>query len=103
MGPAVTVYATEFEKSTMLVLSQHSGGVAIRGLRLPPTIQEHLEPLLALYLGPQVGMQIAERVRETGLVWHLRSARSPRGGISETGGTSGLDADAAGDEDARAY
>jgi hypothetical protein len=41
--------------------------------RLPSTISEHVDGLLALYLGEERGKILARRLRESGLIAHLRS------------------------------
>ncbi|HEY4847686.1 MAG TPA: hypothetical protein VIH87_07785 [Methylocella sp.] len=77
-GQAVTAFAAEFPAAPLLVTSQELGEPPFEVWRLPGTIAEHVDGLLTLYLGAQRGEALARRLRDTGLIQHLRSGYDVR-------------------------
>jgi hypothetical protein len=77
-GQAVTAFAAEFAEAPLFLTSQEAGEAAFEVWRLPSTIAEHIDGLLALYLGEEGGKILARRLRESGLIAHLRSGYDAR-------------------------
>jgi hypothetical protein len=76
-GAAVAAFAAEFPTAPLFVTSQESGE-RFEVWYLPRSIAEHVDGLLTLYLGQQMGEALAKRLRETGLIQHLRSGYDVR-------------------------
>ena len=77
-GPAVAAFAAEFPAAPLFVTSQEPGDPPFEVWRLPGTIAEHVDGLLALYLGEQRGKALARRLRDIRLMQHLRSGYDVR-------------------------
>jgi hypothetical protein len=77
-GQAVTAFAAEFPAAPLFVTSQEAGETPFEVWRLPSTIGEHADGLLTLYLGEEQGEVLARRLRENGLMEHLRSGYDVR-------------------------
>ncbi len=77
-GQAVSAFAAEFPAAPLFVTSQEPGESPFEVWRLPGTIAEHVDGLLKLYLGEQRGEALAKRLRDTGLIQHLRSGYDVR-------------------------
>jgi hypothetical protein len=75
---AVYHFASEFEAAPLLITSQTSGELPFEVWRLPGSIYEHVYALLELYLGEKRAKELAIRLRNTGLLWHLRSGYDVR-------------------------
>jgi hypothetical protein len=75
---AVFAFASEFPAAPLFVTSQESAETPFEVWHLPRTIAEHVDALLALYLGRQKGETLAKRIGETGLIQHLRSGYDVR-------------------------
>ncbi|MGH6835066.1 MAG: hypothetical protein ACREC9_05855 [Methylocella sp.] len=77
-GQAVSAFAAEFPAAPLFVTSQEPGESPFEVWHLPGTIAEHVNGLLALYLGPHRGEALARRLRDSGLIQHLRSGYDVR-------------------------
>jgi len=77
-GQAVSAFAAEFPAAPLFVTSQEPGEFPFEVWRLPGTIAEHVDGLLTLYLGAQRGEALASRLRDSGLMQHLRSGYDVR-------------------------
>jgi hypothetical protein len=77
-GQAVAAFAAEFPSTPVLITSQESGEFPFMVWHLPRTVSEHVDGLLAIYLGAQRGEALASRVRALGLLPHLRSGYDVR-------------------------
>ncbi len=77
-GQAVSAFAAEFPAAPLFVTSQESGEAPFEVWRLPSTIVEHVDALLTLYMGEQRGQKLASRLRDNGLLHHLRSGYDVR-------------------------
>jgi hypothetical protein len=75
---AVSAFAAEFPAAPLFVTSQEPGEPPFEVWRLPGTIAEHVDGLLTLYLGEQQGGVLAMRLRDSGLMQHLRSGYDVR-------------------------
>ncbi len=77
-GQAVSAFAAEFPAAPLFVTSQEPGESPFEVWRLPAAIAEHVDGLLGLYLGEPRGEALARRLRDTGLMQHLRSGYDVR-------------------------
>ena len=77
-GRAVTAFSAEFPRTPIFVTSQDGAESPFSLWRLPNTISEHVDNLLAVYLGQERGEQLAKRLRESGLISYLRSGYDVR-------------------------
>jgi len=77
-GQAVAAFAAEFPVAPLFVTSQETGEAPFEVWRLPGAISEHVDGLLALYLGEERGKILARRLRQSGLTAHLRSGYDVR-------------------------
>ena len=75
---AVAGFAAEFPMAPLLITSQDSGEPPFEVWRLPRTVAAHVDGLLMLYLGQERGISLAERIRDIGLIEHLRSGYDVR-------------------------
>ncbi len=91
-GQAVSAFAAEFPTAPLFVTSQETGEPPFEVWRLPVTIAEHVDGLLALYLGEERGKELAQRLRDCGLIRYLCSGYDVRLVIdiaeADPGGTS---------------
>jgi hypothetical protein len=77
-APAVTSFTAEFPEAPVFVTSQESGELPFEVWYLPRSIGEHIDGLLAVYLGPERGEALATYIRSTGLITYLRSGYDVR-------------------------
>jgi hypothetical protein len=75
---AVLAFAAEFPAAPIFATSQEAQGPPFQVWHLPATIAEHVDGLLALYIGRQHGEVLAQRLRQSGLIQHLRSGYDVR-------------------------
>ena len=75
---AIAAFAMEFPATRMFVTSQEPGESPFENWCLPDTISEYVDRLLTLYMGEQQGKTLGRRLRDTGLMQHLRSGYDVR-------------------------
>jgi hypothetical protein len=75
---AVAAFASEFPLAPLLITSQDFGEYPFAVWRLPATVAAHVTGLLTVYLGQQRGTALANQIRDTGLIEHLRSGYDVR-------------------------
>jgi len=75
---AVSAFVAEFPEVATFVTSQELGESPFEVWRLPGTIHEHVDGLLKVHLPKESSDALAQQLRDSGLILHLRSGYDVR-------------------------